>query len=269
MPQRASGSAATLLGTRAGRSRTRRRCAMHHRPFDGSFSGGARNHTVTGKRGEITLNSPDAGGRWHPRAGPQTETRPGPMRSSSRPLPEAISTATPRVQTLAGSHWDNSRCGSTAASTPTPFRSPPAAGWSLSRTGLITELTAPPATPLSSAQGHTRLDWPPIPNRVSSSRPVAESSYTPSRAAGRRAGGLIVLCVKPTPGKLASTPKLPRLHHPGRPTGTGRTRHAGHAEIENAIRDLDGVAVVTTMNHLPPGRFPASRWRKIAHNLAR
>ena len=45
--------------------------------------------------------------------------------------------------------------------------------------------------------------------------------------------------------------------------------HGRHAEIENAIRNLQyGVGI----NHLPSGRFPATPWLAIqvmAHNLAR
>ena len=118
-------------------------------------------------------------------------------------------------------------------------------------------------------------DWTPIPYWMEGAADVAETEYTPF-------GGepdavpvrLIVRRVKPTPGsQLALFTNY--SYHAFITDRDGDTLdleadHRGHAEIENAIRDLKyGVG----LNHLPSGRFPANAaWLAVqvmAHNLAR
>ena len=118
-------------------------------------------------------------------------------------------------------------------------------------------------------------DWTPIPYWMEGAADVAETEYTPFQnepyAAPVR---LIVRRVKPTPGSQLAL-FATYSYHAFITDREGDTLdleadHRGHAEIENAIRDLKyGVG----LNHLPSGRFPANAARLavqiIAHNLAR
>ena len=118
-------------------------------------------------------------------------------------------------------------------------------------------------------------DWTPIPYWMEGAADVAETSYTPFDSEPDAAPvRLIVRRVKPTPGsQLALFANY--SYHAFITDRDGETLeleadHRGHAEIENAIRDLKyGVG----LNHLPSGRFPANgAWlavQVIAHNLAR
>ncbi len=104
---------------------------------------------------------------------------------------------------------------------------------------------------------------------------VAWTSYTPFASEPDAVpAGLMVRRVKPTPN---SQPALFTTynHHAVITDREGDTMELGadhrrHAEIENAIRDLNyGVGI----NHLPSGRFSANAARLavqvMAHNLAR
>ena len=118
-------------------------------------------------------------------------------------------------------------------------------------------------------------DWTPIPYWMDGAADVAETSYIPFQSEPDAAPvRLIVRRVKPTPGsQLALFASY--SYHGFITDRTGDTLeleagHRGHAEIENAIRDLKhGVG----LNHLPSGRFPANgAWLAVqvmAHNLAR
>ena len=128
-------------------------------------------HTVWPRRGRNRLHgqeglSPAVGrGRWHRRRRMARLREGRQHRSGCRPLPRWGGCATPP--------GDNSRCGPTAASTPTPS-SPPAAD------GCPLLHHRPPARPpAQSHRGHTRagLDAHPL------LEPMAETSYTPSDAA--------------------------------------------------------------------------------------
>ena len=118
-------------------------------------------------------------------------------------------------------------------------------------------------------------DWTPIPYWMDGAAAVAETTYTsfqsePDAAPAR----LIVRRVKPTPGSQLAL-FAAYSYHGFITDRDGETLeleadHRGHAEIENAIRDLKyGVG----LNHLPSGRFAANAaWlavQVIAHNLAR
>ena len=103
-------------------------------------------------------------------------------------------------------------------------------------------------------------DWTPIPYWMDGAADVAETTYTPFKnqpdAAPAR---LIVRRVQPTPGsQLALFTNY--SYHAFITDRDGdaldlEADHRRHAEIENAIRDLNyGVG----MNHLPSGRFPAN-----------
>ena len=123
-------------------------------------------------------------------------------------------------------------------------------------------------------------EWTPIPYWMEGAADVAETQYTPFQhepdAAPVR---LIVRRVKPTPGSQLAL-FATYSHHAFITDREGDTLDleadpirrwgTGHAEIENAIRDLKyGVG----LNHLPSGRFPANAaWLAVqvmAHNLAR
>jgi hypothetical protein len=118
-------------------------------------------------------------------------------------------------------------------------------------------------------------DWTPIPYWIGGGADVAETIYTPfadhEDAVPVR---LIVRRVKPTPGGQLALLTLYDYHA----FITDRdgdmleleSDHRGHAEIENAIRDLkEGVA----LKHFPSGRFGANgAWlavQVVAHNVAR
>ena len=118
-------------------------------------------------------------------------------------------------------------------------------------------------------------DWRPIPYWMEGAADVAETTYTPFRTEpGAAPLRLIVRRVRPTPGsQLALFANY--SYHAFITDREGdalelEADHRGHAEIENAIRDLKyGVG----LNHLPSGRFAANAaWlavQVVAHNLAR
>ena len=118
-------------------------------------------------------------------------------------------------------------------------------------------------------------DWTPIPYWMEGAADVAEATYTPFQSEPDAVPvRLIVRRVKRTPGsQLALFTNY--SYHAFITDRDGDTLdleadHRGHAEIENAIRDLKyGVG----LNHLPSGRFPANAaWLAVqvmAHNLAR
>jgi hypothetical protein len=117
--------------------------------------------------------------------------------------------------------------------------------------------------------------WRPIPYWIDGGADVAETTYTPFKGEkGAHPVRLIVRRVKPTPGSQLALFALYDYHA----FITDRAGdlleleadHRRHAEVENAIRDLnEGVG----LNHLPSGRFAANgAWLAIAvmaHNLAR
>ena len=117
--------------------------------------------------------------------------------------------------------------------------------------------------------------WTPIPYWIEGGADVAETTYTPFKdekdAVPVR---LIVRRVRPTPGsQLALFTTYD--HHAFITDREGgilelEADHRGHAEVENAIRDLkEGVG----LNHLPSGSFAANgAWLAVqvmAHDLAR
>ena len=118
-------------------------------------------------------------------------------------------------------------------------------------------------------------DWTPIPYWMEGAADVAETEYTPFASEPDAAPvRLIVRRVKPTPGSQLALFATYSYHafitDRDGDTLALEADHRGHAEIENAIRDLKyGVG----LNHLPSGRFPANAaWLAVqvmAHNLAR
>ena len=118
-------------------------------------------------------------------------------------------------------------------------------------------------------------DWTPIPYWMDGAADVAETDYTPFQSEPDAAPvRLIVRRVKPTPGSQLALFAAYSYHgfitDRDGATLALEANHRGHAEIENAIRDLKyGVG----LNHLPSGRFAANAaWlavQVIAHNLAR
>ena len=118
-------------------------------------------------------------------------------------------------------------------------------------------------------------DWTPIPYWMDGAAAVAETAYTPFQSAPNAAPvRLIVRRVQPTPGSQLAL--FVNYSYYGFITDRDgdtlelEADHRGHAEIENAIRDLKyGVG----LNHLPSGRFAANgAWLAVqvmAHNLAR
>ena len=118
-------------------------------------------------------------------------------------------------------------------------------------------------------------DWTPIPYWMDGAADVAETAYTPFQSEPDAAPvRLIVRRVKPAPGSQLALFASYSYH--GFITDRDgemlelEADHRGHAEIENAIRDLKyGVG----LNHLPSGRFAANgAWlavQAMAHNLAR
>jgi Transposase DDE domain group 1 len=117
--------------------------------------------------------------------------------------------------------------------------------------------------------------WTPIPYWIDGGADVAETTYTPfADQKGAVPVRLIVRRVKPTPGSQLALFTL-YDHHAFITDREGDTLtleadHRGHAEVENAIRDLkEGVG----LNHLPSGRFAANgAWLAVqvmAHNVAR
>ena len=103
-------------------------------------------------------------------------------------------------------------------------------------------------------------DWTPIPYWLDGPAAVAETTYIPFQSESDAAPvRLIVRRVKPTPGSQLAL--FASYNYHGCITDReGATLaleadHRGHAEIENAIRDLKyGVG----LNHLPSGRFVAN-----------
>ena len=110
---------------------------------------------------------------------------------------------------------------------------------------------------------------------MDSAADVAETNYTPFQSEPDAAPvRLIVRRVKPTPGSQLALFATYSYHafitNRDGDTLELEADHRLHAEIENAIRDLNyGVG----LNHLPSGRFPANgAWLAIqglAHDLAR
>ena len=143
---------------------------------------------------------------------------------------------------------DNSRCGLTAASTPTPS-SPSAARWM-----CATPLTVRQQARLRNIiEAIPETDWTPIPYWMDGAADVAETTYVPFQdepdAAPVR---LIVRRVQPTPGSQLALFASYRYHgcitDRDGDTLELEADHRRHAEIENAIRDLKyGVG----LNHLP------------------
>ena len=226
---------------------------------------GARHHSYTGPAGL----SPAAGRgrRYRRRAACPGCARAGPLTPLGAPPTscarrwDGCATAGP---------GDNSRCGPTAASIPTPW-SPSAVRW----------MSASPS-PSASTKACTILSRPyprrtgrPIPYWMDGAADVAESSYTPFQSEPDAAPvRLIVRRVQPTPGSQLAL-FATYSYHGCITDREGETLeleadHRRHAEIENAIRDLKyGVG----LNHLPSGRFAANgAWLAVqvmAHNLAR
>ena len=118
-------------------------------------------------------------------------------------------------------------------------------------------------------------DWKPIPYWMEGAADVAETTYVPFRTEPDAAPvRLIVRRVKPTPGSQLALFATYSYH--GFITDRDgemlelEADHRRHAEIEDAIRDLNyGVG----LNHMPSGRFAANgAWMTVqvmAHNLAR
>ena len=118
-------------------------------------------------------------------------------------------------------------------------------------------------------------NWTPIPYWMEGAADVAETTSTPFQHEPDSVSvRLIVRRVKPTPGSQLALFTTYSYHafitDRDGDTLALEADHRRHAEIENAIRDLQyGVG----LNHLPSGRFPANAARLavqvFAHNLAR
>ena len=117
--------------------------------------------------------------------------------------------------------------------------------------------------------------WTPIPYWMEGAADVAETAYTPFGSKPYTAPvRLIVRRVQPTPGSQLAL--FASYSYPGFSTDRDgdtldlEADHRRHAEIENAIRDLN---YSVGLNHLPSGRFAANgAWlavQAMAHNLAR
>ena len=165
---------------------------------------------------------------------------------------------------------DNSRCGPTAASIPTPW-SPSAAGMDARFSITIRQR----ASLRDLIEAIPEEDWAPVPYWMDGAADVAETTYTPFQAEADAAPvRLIVRRVKPTPASQLAL-FATYSYHGFITDRDGETLeleadHRRHAEIENAIRDLKyGVG----LNHLPSGRCAANAaWLAVqvmAHNLAR
>ena len=153
---------------------------------------------------------------------------------------------------------DNSRCGPTAVSIPTPS-SPSAAGW------MSASITIRQHASLRNLiEAIPETDWTPIPYWMDGAADVAETTYTPFQSEADAAPvRLIVRRVKPTPGSQLALFATYSYH--GFITDRDgalelEADHRRHAEVENAIRDLKyGVG----LNHMPSGRFAANgAWRR-------
>ena len=215
---------------------------------------GARDHGYTGKRGYHPLLAV-AAGTGDVLMARLREGRANTARGAAHFLRETVSCVRRWGGCATPGPGGNSRCGPTAASTPTPS-SPPAAGW----------MSASPSPSASSASLRSLIeaipeqDWTPIPYWMEGAADVAETSYTPFQSKPDAAPvRLIVRRVKPTPGSQLAL-FATYSYHGFITDRDGETLaleadHRRHAEIENAIRDLKyGVG----LNHLPSGRFPAN-----------
>ena len=223
---------------------------------------GARDHGYTGKRG------------YHPLLAVAAGTGDVLMARCARAGPTPLGVPpTSCVRRWGGcatpGPGDNSRCGPTAASTPTPS-SPPAPD------GCPLLHHRPQSASLRSLiEAIPEQDWTPIPYWMEGAAAVAETATSLPEQAGRRAGA----AHRPAreaharfPGELALFATY--SYHGFITDREGETLaleadHRRHAEIENAIRDLKyGVG----LNHLPSGRFPANgAWlavQVIAHKHA-
>ena len=157
----------------------------------------------------------------------------------------------------------NSRCGPTAASTPTPWSPSVARRRSACQRQSLRNLI----------EAIPEADWTPIPYWMDGAADVAETTYVPFQSESDAAPvRLIVRRVKPTPGLalFASYSYHGFITDRDGDTLELEADHRRHAEVENAIRDLKyGVG----LNHLPSGRFAANAaWlavQVLAHNLAR
>ena len=228
---------------------------------------GARHHGYTGQRGYHPLLAV-AAGTGDVLMSRLREGRANTARGAAHFLHETVggcATAGP---------GDNSRCGPTAASMPTPW-SRSAAQW---RSASPSPSASTPACGISSRpypRGTGRrflTGWTAPPTWR---RPPTPPSSTPFQSEPDAAPvRLIVRRVKPTPGSQLAL-FVNYSYHGCITDRDGDTLaleadHRRHAEIENAIRDLKyGVG----LNHLPSGRFAANAaWlavQVIAHNLAR
>ena len=215
---------------------------------------GARDHGYTGKRGYHPLLAV-AAGTGDVLMARLREGRANTARGAAHFLRETVSCVRRWGGCATPGPGDNSRCGPTAASTPTPS-SPPAAGW---MSASPSPSASTPACAISSRPYPSRTGRP-SPTGWDGAADVAETSYTPFQSKPDAAPvRLIVRRVKPTPGSQLALFATYRYH--GFITDReGETLeleadHRRHAEIENAIRDLKyGVG----LNHLPSGRFPAN-----------
>ena len=209
---------------------------------------GARHHGYTGQRGYHPLLAVAAG------TGDVLMAR----------LREGRANTAGAPPTSCGRRWDgcatpgprdNSRCGPTAASTPTPWSS------------VCRKMKVRFSITIRQRQSLRNLieaipeeDWTPIPYWMDGAADVAETTYIPFQSEPDAAPvRLIVRRVKPTPGSQLAL-FATYSYHGFITDRDGETLeleadHRRHAEIENAIRDLKyGVG----LNHLPSGRFAAN-----------
>ena len=174
-----------------------------------------------------------------------------------------------------GGARDNSRCGPTVASMPTPWSRSAARWMSACPSPSSSTPACPPARLRNLIEAIPETDWTPIPYWMDGTADVTETTYTPFQSEPDAAPvRLIVRRVKPTPGSQLALFASYSYH--GFITDRDgemlelEADHRRHAEIENAIRDLKyGVG----LNNLPSGRFAANgAWLAVqvmAHNLAR
>ena len=209
---------------------------------------GARHHGYTGARGYHPLLA-IAAGTGEVLMSRLREGRANTARGAAHFLRETVggcATAGP---------GDNSRCGPTAASTPT-LSLPPAGKW-MSRFSITIRQRA---SLRDLIEAIPEEDWTPIPYWMDGAADVAETTYTPFQTKPDAAPvRLIVRRVKPTPGsRLALFARY--SYHAFITDRDGETLeleadHRRHAEVENAIRDLKyGVG----LNHMPSARFAAN-----------
>ena len=168
---------------------------------------GARDHGYTGKRGYHPLLAV-AAGTGDVLMARLREGRANTARGAAHFLRETVSCVRRWGGCATPGPGDNSRCGPTAASTPTPS-SPPAARW----------MSASPSPSASSARLRSLIeaipeqDWTPIPYWMEGAADVAETSYTPFQSKPDAAPvRLIVRRVKPTPGSQLALFATYRYH---------------------------------------------------------